>query len=167
MAALKRRIRSLLFDLSPVSTCQCSPAWIPSDGTPSRSRMRLVGFLTGLYFPQILITLCKPEKGLTYIMLLQFGTALSSEKRQWTWLQKIRSWCWVRFGWNFQLNSSKIQIFFCGFFFLLNKSINYLCLDSHWKASYSHLKANLWICYTLSGSSKVFLDADNQSLIVL
>lgn len=42
--------------------------------------MRLMGFLTGVYFPQILITVCKPEKRFTYVMLLQFGTALSSER---------------------------------------------------------------------------------------
>lgn len=90
--------------------------------------MRLMEFLTGLHFPQILITVCRPEKGLTYIMLLQFGTALSSKsgKTKWSWLQKGRSWCWVKFRSNFQLSSTKLQIFFCAFF-LLNKSINYLC----------------------------------------
>lgn len=108
--------RSLLFDLSPVSACQHCPVWIPTGGTPSSSRMRLMGFLTSLWFPQILISICQPKKGLTYIMLTPFWNSFEQWKRQWSWLQKRRSLCWVWFGSNFQLNSSKIQIFFCAFF---------------------------------------------------
>jgi len=70
----------LLFGLCLVSACPRSAVWLPSDGTPSSSRVKLMGFMTGLCLPQICIRGCKPEKDLSRFMLLQFRTALSSER---------------------------------------------------------------------------------------
>lgn len=85
-----------------------------------------MGFLTGLWFPQILISICQPEKGLTYIMLLHFGTALSSERGSGLGCRREGVCAECDLDQIFNLTVVRDR-FFSVLFFLLNKSINYLC----------------------------------------
>lgn len=85
-------------------------------------------------------------------------------KRQWSCLQKRRSWCQVRFGSLFQLNSIKRQILL--FFFRWRRKL-FMPQISHEKLPIASWEPTWGICHTLSRSSKVLLDAGNQSIIVL